>query len=237
MKAGDTAAMAVVQTSPHYRLERKAMREGFITIAGVDEAGCAPLAGPVVAAAVVLDARRIPKGINDSKKLSPEAREVLFAAITARAYWAVGIADVARIDADNILNARLWAMARAIEGLDLQPDLVLVDGNRAPGVRVRVRTVIGGDAISLSVAAASIIAKVTRDRLMCELDEACPGYGFASHKGYGTQAHHGALACLGPSPHHRRSFAPVRLLLEAAEAGAQAEQAPLIVAPGSHTSL
>ncbi len=191
------------------------MREGFLVIAGVDEAGCAPLAGPVVAAAVVLDRRRIPKGIDDSKKLNPEAREILYAAITAKARWAVGIADVARIDTDNILNARLWAMARAVEALDLEPQLALVDGNRAPGMLCRVRTVIGGDAISLSIAAASIIAKVTRDRLMCELDRECPGYGFASHKGYGTPAHHVALACLGPSPHHRRSFAPVRMLIEA----------------------
>jgi ribonuclease HII len=207
--------MAAVHSAPHYRLERKAIEEGFFVIAGVDEAGCGPLAGPVVAAAVVLDRRRIPKGIDDSKKLSPQMRESLYAAITAGARWAVGIADVARIDTDNILNARLWAMARAVEALDLEPQLALVDGNRAPGTMCRVRTVIGGDAISLSIAAASIIAKVTRDRLMCELDRECPGYGFARHKGYGTPAHHVALACLGPSPHHRRSFAPVRMLVDA----------------------
>jgi len=210
--------MAVVHAIPHYRLERKALREGFAAIAGVDEAGCAPLAGPVVAAAVVLDPRRIPRGINDSKKLSPEAREELYAAITAKAHWAVGIADVARIDSDNILNARLWAMARAVEALVLPPDLVLVDGNRAPRIVCRTRMVVGGDGISLSIAAASIIAKVTRDRLMRELDLQCPGYGFASHKGYGTPAHCSALARLGPSPHHRRSFAPVRLLIDAAQA-------------------
>jgi ribonuclease HII len=198
-------------------LERKAMKQGFVAIAGVDEAGCAPLAGPVVAAAVILEPRGKPKGINDSKKLTPEAREELYAAITARAHWAVGIADVARIDADNILNARLWAMARAVEALVLPPDLVLVDGNRAPGVPCRCHTVIGGDGISLSIAAASIVAKVTRDRLMGELDAQCPGYGFASHKGYGTPAHCSALARLGASPHHRRSFAPVRLAIEAAE--------------------
>jgi ribonuclease HII len=210
--------MAVAQSRPHYRLERKAMKEGFLLVAGTDEAGCAPLAGPVVAAAVVLDPKRIPKGINDSKKLTPEAREVLFAAITARARWAVGIADVARIDTDNILNARLWAMARAVEELGVAPDLVLVDGNRAPGLACPARTVIAGDAVSVSIAAASIIAKVTRDRLMCELDAQWPGYGFARHKGYGTPDHCTALARLGPSPHHRRSFAPVRLLIGAAEA-------------------
>jgi ribonuclease HII len=206
--------MAIVHPRPHYRLERKALKEGFGAIAGVDEAGCAPLAGPVVAAAVMLDPKRTPRGINDSKKLSPEAREDLYGAITAKAQWAVGIADVARIDTDNILNARLWAMARAVEALSLPPDLVLVDGNRAPGVACRCRTVVGGDGISLSIAAASIIAKVTRDRLMRALDSECPGYGFASHKGYGTPDHQAALARLGPSPHHRRSFAPVRLLLD-----------------------
>jgi ribonuclease HII len=210
--------MAILHPRPHYRLERKALKEGFVAIAGVDEAGCAPLAGPVVAAAVMLDPKRTPRGINDSKKLTPEAREDLYGAITAKAQWAVGIADVARIDTDNILNARLWAMARAVEALGLPPDLVLVDGNRAPGVSCRCRTVIGGDGISLSIAAASIIAKVTRDRLMRVLDDECPGYGFARHKGYGTPAHQAALARLGPSPHHRRSFAPVRLLLDPAVA-------------------
>jgi ribonuclease HII len=215
--------MAIVHPRPHYRLERKALKEGFVAIAGVDEAGCAPLAGPVVAAAVILDPRRTPRGINDSKKLTPEARDDLYAAITAKAQWAVGIADVARIDTDNILNARLWAMARAVEALALSPDLVLVDGNRAPGIVCRCRTVIGGDGISLSIAAASIVAKVTRDRLMCALDDECPGYGFGSHKGYGTPAHQAALVRLGPSPHHRRSFTPVRLLLDAAIAALPGE--------------
>jgi ribonuclease HII len=210
--------MAVVHPRPHYRIERKALKEGFVAIAGVDEAGCAPLAGPVVAAAVMLDPKRTPRGINDSKKLTPEAREDLYGAITARAQWAIGIADVSRIDTDNILNARLWAMARAVDALGIPPDLVLVDGNRAPGIECRCRTVIGGDGISLSIAAASIVAKVTRDRLMRALDDECPGYGFASHKGYGTPAHQAALARLGPSAHHRRSFAPVRLLLDAAVA-------------------
>jgi ribonuclease HII len=208
--------MAVPRSSPDYRQERKAMKAGVLPVAGVDEAGCAPLAGPVVAAAVVLDPKHIPKGINDSKKLTPHAREMLFAAITATASYAVGIADVARIDADNILNARLWAMARAVEGLELPPALALVDGNRGPTLQCRVQTVIGGDGICLSIAAASIIAKVTRDRLMCDLDTQCPGYGFAEHKGYGTPAHLAALARLGPSLHHRRSFAPVRWLINGA---------------------
>ena len=208
----------VVHPRPHYRLERKALKEGYVPVAGVDEAGCACLAGPVVAAAVILEPKRIPKGINDSKKLTPEAREALYAELGARARFAIGVADVARIDAENILNARLWAMARAVEALGLAPALALIDGNRAPQVACPARTVVGGDGISLSIAAASIVAKVTRDRLMCELDSQCPGYGFASHKGYGTPAHCSALARLGPSPHHLRSFAPVRLLIEAARA-------------------
>jgi ribonuclease HII len=209
--------MASVQVRPHYRLERTAAKEGFVVVAGVDEAGCAPLAGPVVAAAVILDPRRTPKGINDSKKLTPQAREILFAAITATAHYGVGIAEVARIDADNILNARLWAMARAVEALVTVPALALVDGNRAPALSCPVRTVIGGDGISVSIAAASIVAKVTRDRIMSDLDAMWPGYGFAEHKGYPTPAHNAALARLGPSPHHRRSFAPVRLAIDAAQ--------------------
>jgi ribonuclease HII len=207
--------MASVQVRPHYRLERRAAKEGFVVVAGVDEAGCAPLAGPVVAAAVILDPKRTPKGINDSKKLTPQAREILFAAITATAQYGVGIAEVARIDADNILNARLWAMAQAVEALVPLPALALVDGNRAPALPCPVRTVIGGDGISVSIAAASIVAKVTRDRIMSDLDALWPGYGFAEHKGYSTPAHNAALSRLGPSPHHRRSFAPVRLAIDA----------------------
>jgi ribonuclease HII len=122
---------------------------------------------------------------------------------------------VERIDADNILNARLWAMARAVEALVPVPALALVDGNRAPALPCPVRTVIGGDGISVSIAAASIVAKVTRDRIMSDLDALWPGYGFAEHKGYPTPAHNAALARLGPSPHHRRSFAPVRLAIDA----------------------
>ena len=203
--------MAAVETEwPDYRLERKAAKEGYVPVAGVDEAGCACLAGPVVAAAVILEPKGIPKGINDSKKLTPEAREALYAELGARARFAIGVADVARIDTENILNARLWAMARAVEALGAAPALALVDGNRAPPVACPARTVVAGDARSLSIAAASIIAKVTRDRLMRELDEECPGYGFASNKGYGTRDHYDALARLGPSCYHRRSFGPVR---------------------------
>jgi ribonuclease HII len=197
---------------PDYRLERRARREGLFPVAGIDEAGCAPWAGPVVAAVVVFDgpSRRIPKGINDSKKLTAEARAALYDEIAAVASYAVGIADAERIDALNILNARLWAMEQAVARLKACPALALVDGNRAPHLACRTRTVVGGDARSLSIAAASIIAKVTRDRMMAALEEECPGYGFAQHKGYGTPAHQEALRRLGPSPHHRRSFAPVR---------------------------
>jgi ribonuclease HII len=203
--------MAAVDSEwPDYRLERKAAKEGFFPIAGVDEAGCACLAGPVVAAAVILEPRRIPTGINDSKKLTAEAREALYVELQQKARCGVGVAGVGEIDAENILNARLRAMARAIEALGFAPALALVDGNRAPPVACPSRTVVGGDARSLSIAAASIVAKVTRDRLMCALDRDCPGYGFARNKGYGTRDHYDALARLGPSAHHRRSFAPVR---------------------------
>ena len=229
--------MAVVHPRPHYRLERKALKEGFVAIAGVDEAGCAPLAGPVVAAAVILDPKRTPRGINDSKKLTPEAREDLYGAITGKALWAVGIADVTRIDTDNILNARLWAMARAVEALGLPPDLVLVDGNRAPGVACRCRTVIGGDAISLSIAAASIIAKVTRDRMMADYAEVHPGYGWEHNRGYLTPDHRRALRELGVTPLHRRSFGLVReMIAAAAQPQLQLHEIPN-ASPLSHTAI
>lgn len=196
---------------PDLSFERKAAREGYGVVAGVDEAGCAPWAGPVVAAAVVLDWRRVPKGIDDSKKLTPERREALFGEIMdAAVSHGIGVGDVARIDRDNILNARLWAMAEALSGLAWPAELALVDGNRAPAAACECRTVVSGDQRSLSIAAASILAKVTRDRLMRGLDGECPGYGFARHKGYGTPEHQRALRALGPTAHHRRSFAPVR---------------------------
>ena len=182
-------------------------------VCGVDEAGRGPWAGPVVAAAVTLDRADVPAGLDDSKKLSPARRDSLHDAIMATARVGIGIADVARIDRDNILQATLWAMAEAVKALPVPPALALVDGNRAPGLGCPVELIIGGDARSLSIAAASIIAKVTRDRMMAALDQEFPGYGFARHKGYGTAAHAEALARLGVSPAHRRSFAPVRALL------------------------
>jgi len=193
----------------HFRLERAALREGHASIAGVDEAGRGPLAGPVVAAAVILDPERLPKGANDSKALTPARREALFEVILATARVGVGVVDVATIDSVNILNATFLAMRQAVGKLGAPPALAIVDGNRAPALPCLVRTLVDGDALCLSIAAASIVAKVTRDRLMVALDAECPGYGFAGHKGYSTPEHLAALKALGPSPHHRVSFAPV----------------------------
>jgi ribonuclease HII len=195
-------------SQPHYRFEAEA--DG--PVAGIDEAGRGPWAGPVVAAAVILDPYRIPPGIDDSKKLLPETREIVFAELQRTTEIGIGIADVGMIDRDNILQATFWAMTQAVASLPRAPALALVDGNRAPALSIPVRCIVGGDGVSLSIAAASIVAKVTRDRLMTELDRAHPGYGFARHKGYGTEAHAEALARLGPSQHHRASFAPIRAL-------------------------
>ena len=183
-------------------------------VCGIDEAGRGPWAGPVVAAAVILDRYNVPPGLDDSKKLSAARRDALHAAIMASAAVGIGIADVARIDRDNILQATLWAMAEACRALPIRPSMALVDGNRAPTLPCSVTLVVGGDSRSLSIAAASIIAKVTRDRMMAELDRAFPGYGFARHKGYGTAAHSAALARFGVTPCHRRSFKPVRAVID-----------------------
>jgi ribonuclease HII len=152
------------------------------------------------------------QGLDDSKKLTPDCRERLYDLIAAAAHVGIGIAEVERIDRDNILSANFWAMRQAIARLKIKPLLALVDGNRAPQLACTVQAIIEGDAQCASIAAASIIAKVTRDRLMIALDADCPGYGFAVHKGYGTPEHQSALKRLGPSLHHRRSFAPIRAL-------------------------
>jgi ribonuclease HII len=184
-------------------------------LAGVDEAGRGPLAGPVVAAAVVLSASYPIDGLADSKTLSALRREALAVQIRAHATaWALGMASVEEIDRLNILQATLLAMQRAVQGLAMTPDLVLVDGNRAPRLSCPVRTVVRGDALIKSISAASILAKVARDAILQDLDGEYPGYGFAVHKGYPTAAHQRALEALGPSPVHRRSFGPVRRLLE-----------------------
>jgi ribonuclease HII len=194
---------------PTFAREANAYRRGHALVAGCDEAGRGPLAGPVVAAAVILDPARVPKGLNDSKLLEPEEREDLFEQIAATAEFAIAAAPPARIDRDNILRASLWALARAVCGLPRMPSLVFVDGRDGLALACEVRAVIGGDGIVASVAAASIVAKVTRDRLMRQLGAALPGYGFEQHKGYSTDGHFAALEKLGPCVHHRRSFAPV----------------------------
>jgi ribonuclease HII len=194
---------------PSFRRERALIKRGVWPVAGCDEAGRGPLAGPVVAAAVVLDPKRIPKGIDDSKRLTAERREELFEEICATASFSVAVASRVRIDRDNILRASLWALKRAVEGLPELPKHVFVDGRDRLNTSCDCEAVIGGDGIVVSIAAASIIAKVTRDRLMCALAEQCPGYGFESHKGYGVPVHLEALERLGPSVHHRSFFAPV----------------------------
>jgi ribonuclease HII len=202
---------------PTFELEAAEHQLGLKPIAGVDEAGRGPWAGPVVAAAVILDPDKIPANIDDSKALDEDARAFLYRRIMKVAIVGVGIADVARIDRDNILGATLWAMAQAVSKLGELPKLVLVDGNKAPQVPMSCRTIVKGDAKCLSIAAASIIAKVTRDRLMGAVGLAFPGYGFEQHKGYSTPGHFEALRLHGPCAHHRQSFAPVReqqLLLE-----------------------
>ena len=200
---------------PSFRRERRALNNGIFPIAGCDEAGRGPLAGPVVAAAVVLDPARIPRGLNDSKKLDAAAREALYEKICASAEVAVAFGAVERIDRDNILRASLWALARAVKALPVRPQLVFVDGNMKIDCGCDCEAVVSGDALVASIAAASIVAKVTRDRLMKRLALAHPGYGFERHMGYSVPEHFEALARLGPTIHHRRSFAPVAAKLAA----------------------
>ena len=195
---------------PHFRLEKASPTP----VCGVDEAGRGPWAGPVSAAAVILNPRRIPKGLNDSKKLSAKQRETLELEIKAKAVaWAVGFAGVDEIAELNILHATGLAMCRAIEGLAVQPVYALVDGNYRFKLPCPIKTVIKGDGISSSIAAASILAKVARDRLMREMDGLYPGYGFAAHKGYHAPIHVEALRTLGPCEIHRMGWAPVKLAL------------------------
>ena len=194
---------------PSYSREKELVRRQCTPVCGIDEAGRGPLAGPVVAAAVILDEKRRPRGIRDSKMLMPEAREELYGRIMKSGVVGVGVADVERIDRDNILRAALWAMSEAVRALGTKPAFALVDGNMLPGLDCEGEAIVDGDALCVSIAAASIIAKVTRDRIMRELGAQYPHYGFEHHKGYCTEAHLIALKDLGPTPHHRRSFAPV----------------------------
>jgi len=194
---------------PSFTRERAAMRRGLTPVAGCDEAGRGPLAGPVVAAAVILDPKRIPRGLDDSKKLTAAARERLCERIFATCEVGLAFGSPARIDRDNIRRASLWALAQAVEALAVRPQLVFVDGVDRIDAGCECLPVVSGDALVLSVAAASIVAKVVRDRLMTEIGTAHPGYGFERHMGYAVPEHRRALAALGPTVHHRRSFGPV----------------------------
>lgn len=196
-------------TFPNLSLE---LERGGI-VAGVDEAGRGCFAGCVVAGAVILNYDNVPAGINDSKKLTHEKREELYQEIISSAKYGVGIATAQEIDAINILEATKLAMKRAVENLGIIPDLALIDGNKAPALNCPAKTVIGGDAKSLSIAAASIIAKVTRDRIMCELATQYPHYGWETNAGYGTKHHQLALAKYGVTEHHRKTYKPIRELL------------------------
>lgn len=194
-------------------------------IAGVDEAGRGPLVGSVVAAAVILDPNNPIEGLNDSKKLTEKKREKLFVEIQEKALaWAIAEASAAEIDEHNILQASLLAMRRAVEALDIQPDHVLVDGNKIPqGLAMSCDAVIGGDALHAEISAASILAKVTRDRQMVEMDHKFPHFGFAKHKGYPTKAHFEAIALHGVIEEHRRSFGPVRKAIAAMQEQSELE--------------
>ncbi|TQM91902.1 ribonuclease HII [Roseinatronobacter monicus] len=202
------------RSGPDYDYERLAILQGARRVVGVDEVGRGPLCGPVTAAAVWLNPTALPAGLDDSKRVSTRAREQVFAAIMASADVGIGHASPSEIDEINILQATYLAMHRAIAALDVPPDFLLVDGNRLPtGLPCAAQAVVKGDGKVLSIAAASIIAKVTRDRIMAELDLRYPGYGWAENAGYPTKRHKNAIADLGLTPEHRRSFAPIRKIL------------------------
>ncbi len=201
-------------TTPDFELERALLARGYTRIAGVDEVGRGPLAGPVVAAAVVLNPQDIPDGLNDSKKLTAKRRGGLDETLRNRAEVAVAEATVAEIDEHNILRASHLAMVRAVAALDPAPDFLLIDGNLIPrGMKLPSQAVVKGDARSVSIAAASIIAKTWRDQLMVDLAQQHPGYGWEANAGYPTKQHREALQNLGVTPHHRRSFKPVHNIL------------------------
>ncbi len=217
-KEQKTLSSSEVKTGPDFQFETEAMEKFGGCVAGTDEAGRGPWAGPVVAGAVILNPDDIPAGLNDSKKLTEAKRETLFELMTEmaaeeRLYIGVGIADVAKIDRDNILKASLWAMGQSVADLSVRPRSVLVDGNKLPELPMPALALVKGDARSLSIAAASIIAKVTRDRMMVALSAEFPVYKWASNKGYGTKDHQQALAEHGVTMHHRQSFKPIKALL------------------------
>jgi ribonuclease HII len=196
-----------------FRYERRTYKNGATVIAGIDEAGRGPLAGPVVAAAVILPVKFRHRTLNDSKQLAPELREEIYAELTANSavHWAAGVSDVEIIERYNILQATWRAMVLALDALAVKPDHVLIDGLPVPPIRIPQTAIIDGDCKSFSIAAASVIAKVTRDRLMVEIHERYPQYNFAQHKGYSTPEHLAALDQFGPCPIHRKTFEPVRL--------------------------
>ena len=205
---------ATLMYTPDFSFERAAKERGFAIVAGVDEVGRGPLAGPVTASAVILDPSRIPDGLNDSKKLTAKRREALYDLISEVAHVSIGEASVEEIDDINILRASHLAMERAVAGLQLTPDHLLIDGNMIPkGLKCSAEAIVKGDARSLSISAASIMAKTWRDRGMRDLAQQFPGYGWETNAGYGSKSHIEALQNLGPTPHHRRSFKPVHNIL------------------------
>jgi ribonuclease HII len=209
MLADSTEKSVAEKTWPDLALEKRAVRRGATIVAGVDEAGRGPLAGPVVVAAVILNRRKVPEGLNDSKLLTADRRAELYELILASATVSVVAAPNSVIEEINILHATLWAMRRAVMGLSTAPDHVLVDGNIVPkGLPCKGEAVVGGDGLSASIAAASIVAKVTRDRMCAIMHCEEPHYGFASHKGYSAPGHFQALDTHGPGRYHRMDFAP-----------------------------
>ncbi|WLS04488.1 ribonuclease HII [Shinella oryzae] len=209
--SSDSRLLFDMPDGPDFSMEMAARKRGLWPVAGTDEAGRGPLAGPVVAAAVVLDPDNIPDGLHDSKQLSAARREMLFARIMETAFVSVASSSSRRIDTIDIRKASLDAMRRAVAGLEVAPKLVLTDGRDVPpGLACEGRAVIKGDALSVSISAASIVAKVMRDRMMARAEETYPGYGFAVHAGYATQVHRTAIESIGPCRLHRMSFRPLR---------------------------
>ncbi len=214
LAVGRETRFSIGMTTPDYSIEQAAVAQGYLRIAGVDEVGRGPLAGPVVAAAVILNPEDIPEGLNDSKKLTAKRRVAMDAAVRDRAEFAIADASVAEIDEHNILRATHLAMERAVAALDPPPDYLLIDGNMIPrGLTIPAQAVVKGDAHSVSIAAASIIAKNWRDQLMVDLAQQHPGYGWEKNAGYPSKQHREALQKLGVTPHHRRSFKPVHNIL------------------------
>lgn len=208
-------AQNTIPTLPSFEEEEFLHAAGFPIVAGVDEVGRGPLAGPVVVAAVILDPERLPEGLNDSKKLSEKRRNLLFEEICASSEVSLVSLSAASVDRLNIRQATLYAMVKAVAGLNTAPDYILIDGRDVPeGFRVPGKALIKGDGRSLSIAAASVVAKVARDRMMIALDRHYPTYGFEKHKGYASATHRTALQELGPCPLHRRSFQPIKGMIE-----------------------